>query len=514
MSESLILAGTLIHGADRHGQVEMIRDAALHQVDGVIVDIGPAQRLIDAHPDIPRHGSARHVMLPGFVNSHHHVGMTPLQMGSPDYALELWFASRLGARSIDLYLDTLYSAFEMIASGVTTVQHIHGWRAGPLDAIHRAANDVLRAYRDIGMRASYSFAVREQNLLVYEDDDAFVARVPPDIRAPLAAHLRAQRIPLAEHLALFDMLSAENAGQSLTRIQLSPANLHWCSDNTLQAIRHHAEKSGVPMHMHLLETPYQKEYARRRTGGTAVAHLHRLGLLGPSLTLGHGVWLNEADIEMAAATGTCICHNCSSNFRLRSGLAPLNAFRKYGLTVGLGLDEAGINDDRDMLQEMRLALRAHRVPGMMDDEVPSCAEILRMATEGGAATTPFGASIGRLDIGRLADVVLFDWDRVSYPYQDPDVPLLDALVQRAKARDIDAVFIGGEPVFVDGAFSRVEREAVLAQIAEAMARPRSAEENQRQALGKAVFPHVKAFYDGYCADETPRVPFYPTSSRH
>src|SRR5258708_21064195 len=83
---------------------------------------------------------------------------------------------------------------------------------------------------------------------------------------------------------------------------------------------------------------------------------------------------------MVAHPGTCICHNCSSNLRLRSGVAPLNAFSKYGVTVGMGLDEAGINEDRDMLQEMRLALRVHRTPGM-DDDVPTCSQILKMASE-------------------------------------------------------------------------------------------------------------------------------------
>ena len=103
-----------------------------------------------------------------------------------------------------------------------------------------------------------------------------------------------------------------------------------------------------------------------------------------------------------------ICHNCSSNFRLRSGIAPLNRFEAKGINMAIGLDEAGINDDRDMLQEMRMVLRAHRVPGM-DDRVPAMAQVLRMATEGGARTTPFGDGIGALEVGRAADMVLIDW---------------------------------------------------------------------------------------------------------
>ena len=85
-----------------------------------------------------------------------------------------------------------------------------------------------------------------------------------------------------------------------------------------------SKKHGVPMHMHLLETALQKEYAWRRGGCTAVEYIDRFGMLGPNMTLGHGVWLNESDIDRLAETGTCVCHNCSSNFRLRSGIAALN----------------------------------------------------------------------------------------------------------------------------------------------------------------------------------------------
>jgi 5-methylthioadenosine/S-adenosylhomocysteine deaminase len=451
-----------------------------------------------------------HVMLPGFVNSHHHVGLTPLQLGSPDYALELWFAGRMPARKIDLYLDTLYSAFEMIASGVTTVQHIHGWMAGGYGAIHSAASKVLNAYRDLGMRASYCYAVREQNRLVYEADEEFCEKLPKPLGPELLAYLKSQAMPFADFLTLFDQLTEENRGQRLTRIQLAPANLHWCTDDGLLALNEKSRAASVPMHMHLLETAYQKEYAMRRTGKTAVRHLHDLGLLGPRMTLGHGVWLTEEDIDITADTGTCICHNCSSNFRLRSGIAPLNHYEKKGVTVGMGLDEAGINDDRDMLQEMRLALRAHRTPGM-DDDVPTCPQVLRMATESGAKTTAFGEEIGRLDPGRYFDAVLIDWNKATYPYQDDDVPMLDAVIQRAKTSAVDAVYIDGDLVYADGRFTRIDRDQILAEIAETLSKPRTPDELARRELGRAVFPHVKAFYDGYIREGEGK-PFYTQSS--
>jgi cytosine/adenosine deaminase-related metal-dependent hydrolase len=511
MTEIIVEARTIVTGVqDRHTPA-IVEGGAVLVRDGVIVEVGAPETLRAKAPGAALHRYPEHVMLPGFVNSHHHVGLTPLQLGSPDHALELWFATRIPAKRIDHTLDTLYSAFEMLASGVTTVQHIHGWMAGGYDAVHEAAGKVLGAYRQIGMRASYCYAVREQNRLVYEADEAFCARLPQPLGGRLMEHLKAQAMPFADFMTLFEALRAENEGQRLTRIQLAPANLHWCSDEALLKIDDAARRHGVPMHMHLLETAYQKEYARRRTGKTAVRHLHDLGVLGPHMTLGHGVWLTAEDVDIAADTGTCICHNCSSNFRLRSGVAPLNLYEAKGMTVGMGLDEAGINEDRDMLQELRLVLRAHRTPGM-DDAVPTCPQVLRMATEHGARTTAFGESIGRLDPGRFFDAVLINWRTATYPYQDPDIPVLDAVMQRAKTGAVDAVFVDGEIVYADGRFTKVDRDAVLAEIADILDRPRSPEEVARRELGLAVTPHVKAFYDGYLGD-APRQPYYAPSSR-
>lgn len=513
MSDLITSARWVVTGIEDRNTPSIVENGAILSRAGAIVAVGSLEEMRRLSPGAAEKAYGDHVMLPGFVNAHHHVGMTPLQLGSPDHALELWFASRIPGRKLDLYLDTLYSAFEMIASGITTVAHIHGWMTGGYEEIHGGATKVLDAYRKIGMRSSYSYAVREQNRLVYEADEDFCARLPQPLAGQVAAYLRSQVLSFREYMQLFDQLTAENAGQTLTRIQLAPANLHWVTDESLVEMNARSARHGVPMHMHLLETAYQKEYAKRRSGKTAVRHLHDLGVLSPRMTLGHGVWLNQEDIEIAADTGTCICHNCSSNFRLRSGVAPLNAFAKQGLNVGIGLDEAGINEDRDMLQEMRLVLRAHRVPGMDEEDVPSCPQVLRMATEGGANTTAFGREIGRLDAGRRMDAVLINWKTATYPFQDPDVPMLDAVMQRAKQNAVDAVIVDGETIYENGRFTHVDRDAVMEEIARHYSADRTAEEVAQRQMGIDVFPHVKAFYKDYLDGET-RTPFYaPSSSR-
>jgi len=384
------------------------------QEDGIIVETGTYHDLSRRFPDAPVIGSGNEIMLPGFVNGHHHIGLTPVQLGSPDMPLELWFITRMVTRNLNLYLDTLYSAFEMIGSGITTVQHIHGWMPGALAEVEVKSEEVIRAYEDIGMRVSYCYAVRDQNRLVYQADEELVRSLPAELRGPMTRWFERYKVGLDEAMELFGELHGRHQNKRRVRIQLAPANLHWCSDRALGLLSDASRKYRVPMHMHLVETAYQKEYALRRGECTAVEYIDRFDMLGPHMTLGHGVWLNERDIDRLAATGTCVCHNCSSNFRLRSGVAALNHFEAKGINTAIGLDEAGINDDRDMLQEMRLVLRAHRVPGM-GDEVPTMAQVFRMATIGGARTTAFADHIGTIEVGKAADLVLIDWDHIRYP---------------------------------------------------------------------------------------------------
>lgn len=510
--KKIVKSKTLIKRViDRH-LVDEMPGGALLVSGGTIAAIAPFEDLVRAHPEAEIIGSGNDVVLPGFVNAHHHIGLTPIQLGSPDMPLELWFVTRMVMRNVDLYLDTLYAAFEMIASGVTTVQHLHSWVPGaPVEAAAKC-DEVIKAYDDIGMRASYAYAVRDQNRLVYEADDRFVARLPEPLREPMKHWFARFQLTLDDGLALFQDLYRRHNDKERVRIQLAPANLHWCSDSALEQLTETSRSYNVPMHMHLVETAYQKAYAERRGNCTALEYINRFAMLGPNLTLGHGVWLTERDIERVAETGTCICHNCSSNLRLRSGVAALNAFEAAGVETALGIDEAGINDDRDMLQEMRIALRVHRVPGLDPADVPTVPQILRMATQGGARTTPFGDNIGTLDVGKAADLILIDWERVAYPYFDSETSVVDGVLQRAKADAVKTVICAGEVIYRDGEFTRVDQAAALEALHNDLSRALSDDEVQRRQLSKALLPHVQSFYDNQIAPERFE-PFYRPSSR-
>lgn len=498
MVVSLIRGKYILCKASSLADVELIEDGAIAQQDGIILEVGKYADLVQKYSGDQILGSANQVILPGFVNGHHHIGLSSFQLGSSDAPLELWLANRIAHRHVDPYLDTLYAALQMVESGITTVQHIHRLPGQDPAQWQAIAQHIIRAYQDVGMRVSYCFMVRDQNHLVYGDDTAFIASLPARLQAEARQLIDAQIVPLQDYLDFFVHLWSTwdcNTGDRV-QIQLAPANLLWCSDAAMLAQKNYADKYGVKLHMHLLETPYQKEYATRRFGTSAIQHLHQMGFLDSKLTLGHGTWMTEDDIQLIANAQVMICHNASSNLRFQSGIAPLNRFVEAGVKVAIGLDESGINDDQDILQEMRLVLNLHRVPGH-DQHVPQAAQVFQMATEHGAETTGFSGQIGSLEPGKAADLVLLDWEAIAHPYLDENISIIDAIVHRARTSSIKTVMIGGEIVLDAGTFTKIDKHAVLQELAASLQVPLTPDERYNSQLSKRLFPYVKQFYQDW-----------------
>jgi 5-methylthioadenosine/S-adenosylhomocysteine deaminase len=495
-TEFLIRSRALLKGVGGDNAGEVIEAGGLHVRDGVIQDIGVFADLRRDHPDLPVEGDANAVAFPGLVNGHHHSGLTPLQLGVPYGPLETWLPQFRGMRYVGHRLDTLYSAIEMLEAGVTTVQHIHPGLAGPEKDWSFLSDSVIGAYREIGMRVSFSFMIRDRNQLVHEDDDPFLDRLPEDLAGYWRPKLAAGKAPIAAHM---DWFSAQKSGwfeadPDFVSWQLAPANLHWCSDDTLVAIFDTARRSGSKVHMHLVETHLQAEFARRHYGKSAVRHLADLGCLGDNLTLGHGIWVDDDDLNLIAGCGCSICHNASSGLRLASGVAPVNAMLERGVRVALGIDQAGLNDDRDMLQEMRLVWALHREPGLATFR-PSAGHVFRMATEHGAATTGFDGRIGRLDAGMAADVVLVDWGSLARPFIDERVPLVDALLQRSRQMAADTVFVGGAKLVAGGKVVSIDREAVLSEISDVLSSELTPDEREARRRTQDLLVHVSDWFN-------------------
>jgi 5-methylthioadenosine/S-adenosylhomocysteine deaminase len=494
----LIRAKAVVQGVSAAGEAEIVEDAAIHVVDGMVAAIGNAAAMIAAHTDLPVEGGPQKVAIPGLVNAHHHFGLTPLMMGVPFAPLELWLPHFRGMRRVGQRLDTLYAAIEMLETGTTAVQHIQGGLSGPESDWQATADEVISAYRDIGMRVSWSFMIRDRNQLTCEDDATFLARLPDDLARYFGAELAASQPPTGRFMAFFEDMARRWRARDPhgVSLQLAPANLHWCSDACLETIFDTARRNQAKIHMHLVETERQADFARRHTGRSAIAHLHHLGCLGPDLTLGHGIWVSPDDLDLLAGHGCQVCHNASSGLRLASGIAPVTEMAKRGIRVALGIDQSNIDDDRNMLTEMGLVWALHRGSDLWGPRL-SPAAVFRMASEHAAQTTGFAGRIGRLEPGRAADIVLLDWNEVARPYLDARTSLLDAVVLRAREKAVDTVFAGGRKVVAQGRVVSIDRDAVLAEIAARLAAPPSSAEQTARQMSDRLAPYLESWFRAY-----------------
>jgi cytosine/adenosine deaminase-related metal-dependent hydrolase len=504
MSSTLVRGKYVICKITGPDTAEVISDGAVFQRDGEIVEVGNYEKLKERHKADEIIGSSNCVVMPGLVNNHFHFGLTPFQLGIPDLPLEKWLITRIGTRNTDPYLDHLYGAAQLIRSGVTTAlvlsrtgittAHLGG-KEGDIKV--EGAERIIRAYQESGMRIAFGAHIMNQNMIVAGAKGAeadFVSQLPADLAEQFKSHAAKSYHTTEEYIISANALCVKYAkGYERIRVVLVPSNVHRCSDDLLIGLKQLAAEYGLGMHIHLQETIYQKLYGLHVWGKTPLQHLNDIDFLGPKLTCDHCVWVTDADIETLVKTKTNVCHQASSNLRLQSGIAPVNRFLERGIRVSIGTDEAGINDDPDMIQEMRLILKLQRVPGI-DNKTPTAHQILQMATVNGAYNSGFGDRIGTLEPGKRADIVLMNLQNIGEPYLDPEISIVDAVLHRGRAVDVETVMVDGEIVLRDGKLTQIDIDNVYKELNKLLAKPLSREEMERQELARQLKPYAERFH--------------------
>ena len=405
---------------------------------------------------------------------------------------------------------TVYTAMRMIESGTTAIMYNHPQSSA--SQLEEDVAEVLRGFGDVGMRAALSVYFREGNRVVYTDNEQFLSGLPYDLANSVRKYLSSTELSMSDYFKLFEQNYQRYGSDPDGRVTvlLSPHNIQWVSDDFLQRAKEYAVKFQTGVHTHLMESFYHKEYGIRTWSKTPVAHLEDLGVLGPELSCAHGVWLTEGDIDLLAGNNTTVCHNPSSNLRLKNGVAPVNHMLAKGVNVSLGTDSIAINDDDDMVQEMRLASKLHREPSIAAPAISSH-QVLKMATLNAAQPTFFHDRIGSLEKGKRADMVLMDLTDIEEPYLDSRIDIVDALLYRGKARQVDTVIIDGEVVLRDGRFTKVDKQEVVQELKDRFARPVETSVLETQQMTQRLIPYVERFYQEWHHGDCP--PYYLYNSR-
>ena len=251
------------------------------------------------------------------------------------------------------------------------------------------------------------------------------------------------------------------------RVQYGPIGPQWCVDSTLERIARASADHDRRVHMHLLESPRQREWLDFAYPQGILRHLDDIGFLSPRLAVAHGVQLTEPECELLAERGVTVAVNTSSNLRLRSGVAPLSRFVDTGLRFGFGLDGGAHDDDQDYFRDLRLAWRLHNGSGLAPALPP--ARLFEGVYRDGARIIDGTEDYGTIRAGARADLVALDYGAMSADFLVESEDEVDVLLTRATAGHVRHLIVAGRDVLRDGRLADLD----LAEMeAELMARAR------------------------------------------
>ncbi len=403
--------------------------------------------------------------IPALTNAHDHARpVRSSSFGAACKPLETWLHWLTLIPSVDAYLAAAVSLARSALGGAGTVM-VHYTRVQGLTDLPAEATQVAKAARDVGVRVGFAVALRDRNPLVYGPSEPVLAALRPGARAEVTARLLRTPMPAADQIALVDAVAAA-AGSPNFNIQYGPAAVQWCTPELLEGIAEASARSGRRVHMHLLETRYQRAWADTEFPDGIVAYLDQIGLLTPRLALAHCTWARPDELELIAARGATIVVNTSSNLGLRSGIAPLAEMARRGCRIALGLDGMALDGDDDLLRELRLAHLLHAGTGFDLNVRP--ADVLAMMIGNGRRCVLDAEHGGVLAAGEPADILLLDCQKLDDERLRADIDPMDLLFAHTTARHIHELIVAGRTVVRDGEILGVDfaslRDELLAQV--------------------------------------------------
>lgn len=392
-----------------------------------IVALGPADdfsswnasRIIDARGGI---------IMPGLVNTHTHAAMTCFRGLADDLPLMTWLNEYIFPAEAKLdyekvYCGALLACAEMIISGTTCFCDMYLFE----DAVASAA-------KHAGMRA-------------------VVGEVLYDFPSPNYG-------PIENGFAYTEMLIEKWKNDSLITIAVEPHSPYLCSPDLLKRASFLAEKNNIPLVIHVSETESEVQKSKEKHGRTPVGLLADLDVLSPNLLACHCVALADEDISLLQRFDVKISHNPESNMKLASGIAPIPELLKAGVCVGLGTDGCASNNDLDIFLEMDTAAKLHKV-NTFDPTVMDANTVLKMCTIDGARSLGLDDTIGSLEPGKRADIIIIDTHK---PHLTPMYNPISHLVYAVKGSDVATSIINGKIVMEDGRLLTLKVEDIIEDV--------------------------------------------------
>jgi len=398
-----------------------------------IVDIGTEANAIAADRVI---NGAGKILMPGMVNTHHHLYQT-LFRNVPDAAnrkLFDWLTVLYGLwERIDEEAARVSAAIgctELLLSGATTTSDLFyifpKGRGRIFDAVVEGAQ--LTGIRFHPCRGSMSLSRKDGGL-------------PPDSVVQSEDEIVRDSIRVIEQYH-------DPTPFAMIRIALAPCSPFSVTPDLMRETTKLADEYGVLLHTHLAETADEEEFCRQKFGARPVDYMEELGWLREDVWFAHLVHLTHADIQKLARAKTGMSYCPSSNMILGSGIAPVIELKQAGVKVSIGVDGSASNDASNMIREARQAMLLQRV--RYGAEAMSARDVLYLATMGGAMVLHREDEIGSIEIGKAADLIAFDLSGIEFAgaHSDPVAALVHCGVDR-----VNFSMVNGEILVEDGHLS-------------------------------------------------------------
>lgn len=390
------------------------------------------------------------LLLPGFVNAHTHSPEMWQRGIVPPYPLELWLSQLHEFSPLDpqqVYLSALGTAVETLLSGGTSVvDHLVLIPGRELETVEAA----VRAYQEVGIRAFVGPLIQDQT------QNAGIPKGGAEIQ--YEAYYRTTERTLELMQTVVERFHRPQEG---IQILVAPTGLQLCSDELFKGCVELSDRYDLCRHAHLLETKAQQMLAQEKYGRSGVEQLQHLGYLSNRTSLAHCVWLSDHDIQILAQTGSTVVHNPLSNLRLGSGIAPLLKYRQAGVNVAFGCDGSASNDGQDLLEAIKIGSILHNITDFEYRHWIGPRQSVEMAALGGAKGLNMADQMGCLEVGKQADLVLYDLTSLSLlPRTDP----IGLLIWGRPVQAVEAAWVRGRQVVASGQVSTIDVDQLKQQL--------------------------------------------------
>lgn len=371
------------------------------------------------------------VVLPGFINCHHHFYQTLTRAFPSALNKELfgWLVSLYpiwsGLDEECIALSTELALAELMLSGCTTVSDHHYLFNS---TINQAIDIQVDIVKKMGVRA----VLTRGSMSLGKDEGG----LPPN------SVVQTEELILSESERLISRYHQAHDG-AMIQIALAPCSPFSVTENIMRDSALLARKHGVLLHTHLAETLDENQFCLERFGQRPVEYLERVGWLQDDVWLAHGIHFTDDEILRLGRAKVAVSHCPSSNMMLASGKARVLDLEAAGCPVGLGVDGSASNDASNMIEEVRQAFLLQRLH--YGAEKVGHEEVFRWATKGGADLFR-REDIGEIAVGKQADLSVFELDELRFSgSHDP----LAALVL-CGAKTVSDLMIAGQWRVNDG----------------------------------------------------------------